>query len=131
MPRSVFVLASLVAFTSLVAFASQLSVSSAAEPGGSQSTADLPLVFSDDFEHGSDHWQPTDPQAWKLVESRGGHAYSLFKKSDYKPPFRSPLNISLVNDVVVGDFVLKADVLSTKPDYNHRDMCLVFGYQDP
>ncbi|HEX3725075.1 MAG TPA: hypothetical protein VHV08_02485 [Pirellulales bacterium] len=92
---------------------------------------DLPLVFSDDFEHGMANWQPTDAQAWKLVESHGGHAYSLFKQSKYKPPERSPLNFALAKDLVVGDFILEADVLSTKPDYAHRDMCLVFGYQDP
>ena len=37
----------------------------------------------------------------------------------------------MAKDLVVGDFDLEADVLSTKPDYAHRDMCLVFGYQDP
>ena len=31
----------------------------------------------------------------------------------------------------MGDFVLDVDVLSTKPDYDHRDMCVIFGYQDP
>ena len=31
----------------------------------------------------------------------------------------------------VSDFVLETKVLSTKPDYAHRDMCLFFGYQDP
>lgn len=91
----------------------------------------LPLLFSDDFEHGLTHWQPTDQKAWKLVESRHGHAYSLFKQSNYKPPQRSPVNFSLVKDLVVGDFELEADVLSTKKDYGHRDMCIVFGYQDP
>jgi hypothetical protein len=105
-------------------------VARAAEP----STADaakLPLLFSDDFEGGAGHWEPTDPAAWKVVPSRHGSAYSLFRQSKYKPPHRSPFNIALVKDVVVGDFVLETDVLSTKPDYGHRDMCLVFGYQDP
>jgi hypothetical protein len=92
---------------------------------------ELPLVFSDDFEHGAEHWQPTDPAAWKTVASKTGQAYSLFQQSKYQPPYRSPFNISTVKDVAVGDFVLEADVLSTKPDYGHRDMCLVFGYQDP
>jgi hypothetical protein len=91
----------------------------------------LPVVFSDDFEHGSDRWEPTDAKAWKMVDSRDGHAYSLFQQSKYKPTHRSPFNYSLAKDSSVGDFVLEADVLSTKPDYNHRDMCLVFGYQDP
>ncbi|HWA97350.1 MAG TPA: hypothetical protein VG713_02615 [Pirellulales bacterium] len=91
----------------------------------------LPLVFSDDFEHGADRWKPTDPNAWRIVDADGGHAYSLFQQSKYKPPFRSPFNFSLAEGVGVSDFVFDARVLSTKPDYNHRDMCLVFGYQDP
>ena len=106
----------------------------AATRGAEPSTAEaskLPLLFSDDFEHGTDRWEPTDSAAWKLVPSRHGSAYSLFKQSKYKPPHRSPFNVSLVKGVVVSDFVFEADVLSTKPDYGHRDMCMVFGYQDP
>jgi hypothetical protein len=97
---------------------------------------DLPLVFQDNFEKDAvggpaARWEPTDPAAWKVVESARGHAYSLFQQSKYKPPHRSPFNFSLAKDATVSDFVLDARVLSTKPDYNHRDMCLVFGYQDP
>jgi len=92
----------------------------------------LPLVHSDDFEQGAERWQPTDATAWKIKATGGGHVYSQHKKrSNYNPPHRSPLNISLLNDVRVGDFVLTAKVLSTHPDYGHRDVCLFFGYQDP
>lgn len=91
----------------------------------------LPLLVQEDFEHGSDRWAPTDPAAWQIVASRRGHAFSLFKQSKFKPPHRSPLNFALLKGFDVADFDLAADVLSTKPDYNHRDMCMVFGYQDP
>ncbi|MCE9608215.1 MAG: hypothetical protein K8U03_25300 [Planctomycetia bacterium] len=98
-------------------------------------SAELPLVFEDDFEQGSEQlakrWKPTDAAAWKLVDGKSGKAYSLFQQSNYKPPFRSPVNISLVDDVAVTDFRLEADVLSTKADYPHRSMIMVFGYQDP
>lgn len=95
--------------------------------------AELPLVFEDSFEHGADHWQPTDAAAWKLVAGREGHgqAYSLFQQSKYKPPHRSPFNIALVKNVVVTDFRFEADVLSTAREYPHRSMTLIFGYQDP
>ncbi|HEX3868870.1 MAG TPA: hypothetical protein VHV77_00395 [Pirellulales bacterium] len=92
---------------------------------------DMRLVFSDDFEHGADHWEPTDPAAWKIVTSDGGHVYSQYQESKFKPPYRSPFNFALVKDVTVGSFVFDARALSTKPDYNHRDMCVIFGYQDP
>jgi hypothetical protein len=91
----------------------------------------LPLVFADDFTKGAGRWQPTDPKAWKVIDTKEGKAYSQFRNSKYRPPHRSPLNIALVKDLVVGDFVLEAKVQSTARDYPHRDMCLFFGYQGP
>ena len=95
--------------------------------------AQSPLLFEDDFEKGADRWHPTDAAAWKLTPGREGHgqAYSLFQQSKYKPPHRSPFNISLVKDVQVTDFKLEADVLSTAREYDHRSMTMIFGYQDP
>jgi hypothetical protein len=93
--------------------------------------ADLPLVFHDDFAKGAERWQPTDAKAWKVVKTDKGSYYSQFQMSKYTPKVRSPLNISLVKDLVVGDFVLTAKVQSTGKDGPHRDMCLFFGYQDP
>lgn len=92
---------------------------------------ELPLLIDEKFEQGADRWVTTDPNAWKIVDSASGKAFSLFQQSKFKPPHRSPLNFALLKDVNVGDFVLEAKVLSTKPDYPHRDMCLFFGYQDP
>jgi len=92
----------------------------------------LPVVYSENFEKGADNWQPFDPDQWKVKKTDQGQVYSQHeKKSKYKPPHRSPTNISLLKDVVVGDFELKAKVHSTHADYGHRDACLVFGYQDP
>jgi hypothetical protein len=91
----------------------------------------LPIVFSDDFAKGADRWQPTDSGAWKVDALKDkAFAYHQFKNSSYKPPHRSPLNIALVKDLLVGDFILDAKVLSTGKDGPHRDMCLFFGYQD-
>ncbi|HYW79306.1 MAG TPA: hypothetical protein VE890_06990, partial [Thermoguttaceae bacterium] len=92
--------------------------------------ADKP-VFEDNFEKGADHWQPTDPAAWKITETDQGKVYDQFQQSKYKPPHRSPLNISLLKDVVVGDFVLTVKAKSTCREYGHRDMDIFFGYQDP
>lgn len=77
-------------------------------------------------------WEPTDPTAWKVKETKKGNVYSQFKKrSEYKPPHRSPLNISWRKEPVLSDFQLDVEVLSTHPDYGHRDACLFFGFQDP
>ena len=89
------------------------------------------LIFTDDFESGqADRWEPTDAQAWKILELDGKHVYSQFQESDFKPPVRSPFNRSLIKDLNVGSFVFDVKLQSTHPDYGHRDMCLFFGYQD-
>src|SRR5262249_44849483 len=89
-------------------------------------------VFQEDFENGAGRWQPTDPAVWKVIETKNGHAYNLFNaKSKYNPPHRSPFNFALVKDVVVSDFVFDGKCQSTVKDYPHRDMVVVFGYQDP
>src|SRR5438876_12032375 len=99
---------------------------------GGEAPKDLPLVFEDDFEKGASRWEPLDPDGWKVIETKQGKVFSQFKKaSAYKPPHRSPLHIALVKDVVVGDFVLEAKCQGTVKDYPHRDMVVVFGYQDP
>ncbi len=91
-----------------------------------------PLVFADDFEKGATHWEPSDPRGWKIVETPKGKVYSQFNKaSAYKPPHRSPFHMALVKEVQVSDFIFDARCRSTIKDYNHRDMCLFFGYQDP
>jgi hypothetical protein len=98
---------------------------------GDEPAKTLPLVFEDDFEKGSDRWEPTDPKGWKVIETKQGKVLSQFRKdSAYKPPHRSPYHIALVKDVVVSDFVLQAKCQSTVKDYPHRDLCLFFGYQD-
>jgi hypothetical protein len=94
---------------------------------------ELPILFRDDFEKGTDRWEPTDPEGWKVTDAgaEAGKVFSQFKKaSAYKPPHRSPFHIALVKDLVVGDFVLDAKCQSTVKDYGHRDLCLFFGYQD-
>jgi hypothetical protein len=99
---------------------------------GARSTpaADLPLVFEERFDRGADRWQPTDAAAWRVIDTEGGKAYSLFQQSKYQPPHRSPVNFSLVKDLVLTDFLFEARLQSTSRQYDHRDMCLVFGYRD-
>ncbi|GIW79500.1 MAG: hypothetical protein KatS3mg105_1307 [Gemmatales bacterium] len=96
-----------------------------------EETQQLPVVFTDDFEKGATQWEPTDAKAWKLVKSEKNSYYRLAGRSNYKPPFRSPTSISLVKDVVVGDFIMDVQVQSTGKDVPHRDLCFFFGHQGP
>lgn len=92
----------------------------------------LPLLLVEDFDDGkADGWEPTDASAWRVEKQDGNFVYSQFKKrSNFRPPVRSPFNRSLRKDLIVGSFVLDVRLQSTHPDYGHRDLCLFFGYQD-
>lgn len=91
----------------------------------------LPLVFFDDFESGAGRWVQTDPNAWKIAAKDAGQVYSLYQQSKYEPPVRSPFNIARIEDLSVSDFVVQARMEQTGAEYGHRDMVVVFGYQDP
>jgi hypothetical protein len=112
----------------------------AAEPAGvlrdgkppARELKGLPLVFFDNFESpDSDRWEPGDPEAWKFIDQQGKGVYSQFRQSQVENPVRSPFNRALVKNLVLGDLVLDVRLQSTIKDYDHRDMCLFFGFQDP
>lgn len=93
----------------------------------------LPLVFEEDFNVSqADRWSPADPTQWRVARDGERTVYSLFRReSRYVPKVRSAVNISVLKDVVVSDFVLDAWIRSTMTDYAHRDMVLVFGHESP
>lgn len=97
-----------------------------------QSMQGLPLLFHENFQAGnSQHWEPTDDTAWKIIKQGDNKAFSLTKKrSKYEPPVRSPYNRALLKNISVSDFIFDVKFQSTIPDYGHRDLCLFFGYQD-
>jgi hypothetical protein len=91
----------------------------------------LPLLLDDQFDRPSARWEFSDPTAWKYTQDGDRTVLSLFRKSTYRPPFRSPEGVAILKGIIVSDFVLDAWVRSTKYAYPHRDMCLFFDYQDP
>jgi hypothetical protein len=95
------------------------------------SAGEWPLVLAEDFAQGADRWSPTDPEAWSVENVDDNPCYRLLRAGSYQPPHRSPFRFALLKDVYLADFVLEARVRSTTPDYPHRDMVLIFGYQDP
>lgn len=91
------------------------------------------VKFHENFTEGADRWTTTDADAWKINEcDQQGKVFSLVKKrSDYAPPHRSPLNIALLDDVILGSFTLTLKMRTSEPYYNHRDLCLFFAHQGP
>ena len=132
MPNPPFVRGRILA---LCAFALLIGPGHADDRGALQSSvAQLPIIFQDDFERDAPgKWDFTDKAAWRITRVDGPHGRVIeqFRESRYQPTVRSPLNIGLVKELDLGDFVLDVDVRSTGRDYGHRDLCLFFNHQDP
>ena len=111
-----------------------LPVSAQDQAGPSTGISSSEPVLSDDFERDSPTgWDFTDPAAWRITRLDPGNNRVLeqFQQSKYEPPVRSPFNIALAKDLDLADVVIDVKVRSTTRDYGHRDLCLVFGHQDP
>lgn len=91
------------------------------------------LLYSEDFEHSSDTraFSMTDKNAWRLHETKKNTSLELYQQSKYQFRVRSPFNIALIKDLIVGDFVLEAELVQTGKEYGHRDMCVFWGVKDP
>ena len=88
-------------------------------------------IYEENFEAGMEGWELTDPQAWLLSAEEDGHVLALVKDSNYTPPVRSPANIALAKAKSPADYTLEVTMRSTTEEYNHRDLCLIFGWQSP
>lgn len=91
------------------------------------------LVYSQDFGDASalDDFTFSDRRAWKHGSERGRGYLDLEGGSKYKPKHRSPLNIALIDDLLLADFVLEAEAWQTGREYGHRDLSLFFGFEGP
>ncbi|MFY0653407.1 MAG: hypothetical protein JXQ96_15300 [Cyclobacteriaceae bacterium] len=87
------------------------------------------LIYAQDFEspQAIRDFEMTDKMAWKISDGKTGNGLELFGKSEYKSRVRSPFNIALIKDLLVGDFVMEINLSQTGKEYGHRDLCLFFG----
>ena len=90
------------------------------------------LVYSQDFADASalDDFTFSDQRAWKYGKEERGYL-DLVGGSKYKPKHRSPLNIAMIDDLLLADFVLEAEAWQTGREYGHRDLSLFFGFEGP
>ena len=94
-------------------------------------TADLPLVFSEDFEKGRERWETTDEKSWTHREIEENKVFGISRRqSSYKTKVRSPYHIALIKGLELSDFVMTFRVRSTKDTGGHRDCCVFFNHQD-
>ena len=114
----------------LIIFFSIISLNTSAQ---ADSNTGFPLIYQQDFEEQEAirEFVFSDPAPWFLTGGKdGGMALEYAGRGDYEPRVRSPLIIGLIDNLVLGDFILEADVLQTGSEYGHRDMCFFFGFQD-
>lgn len=89
------------------------------------------VVFTEDFETGTDRWEFLDPQTWQLAEQEGNRTLQITdRESAYQPPVRSPGHVALIKELELGNFEITFKVRSTKDTGNHRDCCVFFAYAD-
>lgn len=89
--------------------------------------------FRVDYQAGLGAWHLFD-DAWKIKAAKDDSPAVIslhVKKTNYKPPHRSPGHIALIKASSFESFELNVKVLSTHKDYNHRDVCLFFGFKSP
>lgn len=91
------------------------------------------LVYTQDFSRPQalNEFVMTDRTAWKFNDNEDKNTLDLFGKSQYKARVRSPFNIALIKDLIVGDFVLEVNLSQSGKEYGHRDLCLFFNVKDP
>lgn len=95
-------------------------------------TGSLTIEYSNDFESGASDWQFVDAGDWKVADRGTNRVLSLFKKKgSFTPQVRSLYHLAMLKEHSVSDFQMDVRLLSTEPDYGHRDACLIFGYQSP
>jgi len=115
-----------------LAFAAPGTAQTKDQPRPPREFAGLPLVFQDDFEQPTpERFQFSDPAAWHWRKAEGRTVLEQFQASQVENPVRSPFNRALVRGLHLGDVIIDVRLQSTIKDYDHRDMCLFFGFQDP
>lgn len=94
---------------------------------------DYNLVYMQDFESPQSlrDFEMSDARAWRIGTAKTGKTLELFGKSEYEARVRSPFNIALIKDVIVGDFILEANLSQSGREYGHRDLCLFFNVESP
>ena len=91
------------------------------------------LVYVQDFEspQAISDLEMTDQDAWKINTNSESRTLELHGKSEYQARVRSPFNIALIKDLIVGDFVMEVNLAQSGKEYGHRDLCLFFNVMSP
>jgi hexosaminidase len=94
-------------------------------------TARPPLVY-EDFEDGeAQGWKPNIPENWSIGAESGARFYQLTAPGP-QGEVRAPTSWALLKAYDVSSFILTGRLNCASPvDNPHRDMVVIFHYQDP
>ncbi len=100
------------------------------EPSGQ--LKNLPLLVSDDFEDGdAQGWQPGILEHWEVAEEEGSLVYRLTAPGP-AGKVRAPTSRSILKDFDVTSFLFTGRIkCNADPANEHRDVDVIFHYQDP
>lgn len=89
-------------------------------------------LATDDFEDGdSQEWEPNIPENWQISEERGIKLYQLTAPG-IQGEVSAPTSWSLLKEFDVTSFIFTGRLQCASPvDNPHRDMVILFHYQDP
>ncbi len=78
----------------------------------------------------ADRWKPGDAGAWEWIDGEGGAWLRLVRQSDFKPPVRSPFNLTWFEGGTWEGFELEVEARLTKFDDGNNDLCVAFAGRD-
>lgn len=91
-----------------------------------------PPLINEDFENGeAQGWEPNIPGNWKVGHESGIHCYQL-RNPGTQGKVRAPTSWSVLKDFDISDFIFTGRLkCKARSDNPHRDMVVIFHYQDP
>ncbi len=93
--------------------------------------ARAPLVTDDFEDEGNQKWEPNIPENWQIGGEQGARIYQLIAPGT-PGEIRAPTSWSLLKESDVSGFIFTGYLQCASPvDNPHRDMVILFHYQDP
>jgi hypothetical protein len=115
-----------------VVFVAAVALALCAAASQDRSGKPLPVLASENFESGrADGWEANDPARWSVLPSGRNLVYTLTAPGE-PGAVRAPTSWSLWSAFEVGSFEFAGRLqCAADPANPKRDMCIVFGFQDP
>lgn len=91
-----------------------------------------PPLVNEDFEDGEvQGWEPNIPENWKVGQESGTHCYQLLNPGT-QGDVRAPTSWSVLKNFDISCFIFTGRLkCKARSDNPHRDMVVIFHYQDP